>query len=123
MEVKKTTLSLDEESYYFLKKIALYKYENERKIFLKDYDTIYYLLQEIEILINENKINFQEEHLLKTIDSHTTMTFFITLNEQAINTLKIFKSKINNNNKINIKRNQMIKTMIILYFKLLFKCR
>ena len=123
MEVKKTTLSLDEESYYFLKKIALYKYENERKIFLKDYDTIYYLLQEIEILINENKINFQEEHLLKTIDSHTTMTFFITLNEQAINTLKIFKSKINNNNKINIKRNQMIKTMIILYFKLLFKCK
>ena len=123
MEVKKTTLSLDEESYYFLKKIALYKYENERKIFLKDYDTIYYLLQEIEILINENKINFQEEYILKTIYSHTTMTFFITLNEQAINTLKIFKSKINNNNKINIKRNQMIKTMIILYFKLLFKCR
>ena len=121
MEVKKTTLSLDEESYYFLKKIAICKYENERKIFLKDYDTIYYLLQKIEILINEDKINFQDEHLLKTIDSHTTMTFFITLDEQAINTLEIFKSKINNNDKINIKRNQMIKTMIILYYKLLLK--
>ena len=52
------------------------------------------------------------------------MTFFITLNEQALNTLEIFKLKINNNNnKINIKRNQMIKTMIVLYYKLLFKCR
>ena len=119
MNTKKTTTNLDNETYYFLYHIALIQLDKNNILFNKLYDIIHYVLKEIKVLIDENKIDFNDPHLLKFINHTEYSTIFLTLSENEIKIIDTFKNKINIDPKIKIKRNQIIKTIIIYYYKTL----
>ncbi len=124
MKPKRTTCNIDDETYRYLYKIALLKLDDEdKKIFNNIQGVIDLVLNEIGSIIEENHINFKDSKLLKFIKNTENQAVFLVLSKQNINILDTFENKIQiHNTKIDLKRNQIIKTMTILYYDLLIKC-
>lgn len=121
MTGKKTTTTLDNETHYFLHHIALIKLEKENIFYNKIYDIITLVFNEVSIMIDKDLIDFKDEHLLKNIDNSNNKSIFFILTETHNKVINAFQNNIENSNKLNLKRNQIIKTIVIFYYKSLIK--
>jgi hypothetical protein len=120
----KTTTSIDDETYRYLYKIALFKLDDkDKEVFNKLYNIINLILKEIGSIINEDYIDFESPHLLEFIQNTDNPPLFLVFSEEEQNVLDAFENKIQMYNPtLKLKRNQIIKTLTILYYELLMKC-
>lgn len=119
--IKKTTTSLDSETYYFLYQIAIQEAEKEKEVFFTSVTNIISFVIK-KYASKEATANIENKDFLKLIDKRQkNLTIFISICENDYQfimniqkqMMKIYKKE---NENISVKTNQIFKSLIIDYY-------